>query len=228
MPQPWRANLGLMAHDFEVVNSEVLLEAPIIAVRRDQVRMPGGHIAAREIVEHFGAVAVVAADADGRICLLNQWRQAAGRRLTELPAGLLDIAEEDPLAAAQRELMEEAGLKAHTWHLLTDMFTSPGFAEEAVRIYLARDLERVVKPAADDEEADMTCSWVPVGEAQDMALRGEIGNAIALAGVLLAARVLLSDDTPREVDVPFELRPTRLARRREALYGAGTDLKRIP
>lgn len=216
-----------MAHEFEVVDSEILLEAPIIAVRRDQVRMPGGNVAAREIVEHFGAVAVVAADEQGRICLLSQWRQAAGRRLTELPAGLLDYADEDPLAAAQRELMEEAGLKANTWHLLTDMYTSPGFAEEAVRIYLARDLESVVRPAADDEEADMTSAWVPVREAQQMALRGEIRNAIALAGVSLAAQVLLYDEAPREVTVPFELRPTRLARRREEQLGRGADLKRI-
>lgn len=215
------------SHDFEVVSTEILLEAPIMAVRRDKVRMPGGRIANREIVEHFGAVAVVAADEDGRICLLTQWRQAAGRRLIELPAGLLDFSDEDPLAAAQRELVEEAGLAAARWGVLTDMFTSPGFAEEAVRIYIARDLRTVVKPEADDEEADMTQQWVPIDEAMGRVMRGEVQNAIAISGISLAAQVLLHGATPRSADEPFDMRPTRLARRREEQLGAGADLKRV-
>ncbi|MDO5028983.1 MAG: NUDIX hydrolase [Corynebacterium sp.] len=217
-----------MAHEFDVVDSEIVLEAPIIAVRRDQVRMPGGNISAREIVEHFGAVAIVAADENNRLYLLNQWRQAAGRRLVELPAGILDIADEDPLTAAKRELVEEAGLKADKWQLLTDMYSSPGFAEEAVRIYLATGLEAVDKPEASDEEADMTASWVAVEDAVAMAMRGEISNGIGLAGVLLAAQVLVHGATPREVTEPFEIRPTRLAKRRAEQLGAGADLKQVP
>lgn len=217
-----------MAHEFDVVDSEIVLEAPIIAVRRDQVRMPGGNISAREIVEHFGAVAIVAADENNRLYLLNQWRQSAGRHLVELPAGILDIADEDPLTAAKRELVEEAGLKADKWQLLTDMYSSPGFAEEAVRIYLATGLEAVDKPEAHDEEADMTASWVPVEDAVAMAMRGEISNGIGLAGVLLAAQVLLHGATPREVTEPFEIRPTRLAKRRAEQLGAGADLKQVP
>lgn len=216
-----------MAHQFDVVESEIVLEAPILAVRRDQVRMPGGNISAREIVEHFGAVAVVAADENNRLYLLNQWRQAAGKRLMELPAGLLDVADEDPLEAAKRELVEEAGLEAESWSLLTDMFSSPGFAEEAVRIYLARGLRAVDKPEAYDEEADMTASWIGVEEAVAMALRGEILNGIALSGILLAAEVLLRGATPRSVAEPFDIRPTGLAKRRTEQLGAGADLKRI-
>lgn len=216
-----------MAHQFDVVDSEIVLEAPIIAVRRDQVRMPGGKVSAREIVEHFGAVAVVAADEDNRLYLLNQWRQAAGQRLVELPAGLLDVADEDPLEAAKRELVEEAGLEAESWSLLTDMFSSPGFAEEAVRIYLARGLRAVDKPEAHDEEADMTASWIAVDEAVAMALRGEVLNGIALSGILLAAEVLLRGATPRSVVEPFDIRPTALAKRRTEQLGAGADLKRI-
>lgn len=216
-----------MAHQFDVVDSEIVLEAPILAIRRDQVRMPGGNISAREIVEHFGAVAVVAADANNRLYLLNQWRQAAGKRLVELPAGLLDVAGEDPLEAAKRELVEEAGLEAESWSLLTDMFSSPGFAEEAVRIYLARGLRAVDKPEAHDEEADMTASWIGVEEAVAMALRGEILNGIALSGILLASEVLLRGATPRSVAEPFDIRPTALAKRRTEQLGAGADLKRI-
>ncbi|KAA9226417.1 NUDIX hydrolase [Corynebacterium amycolatum] len=216
-----------MAHQFDVVDSEIVLEAPIIAVRRDQVRMPGGNVSAREIVEHFGAVAIVATDEDNRLYLLNQWRQAAGQRLVELPAGLLDVADEDPLEAAKRELVEEAGLEAGSWSLLTDMFSSPGFAEEAVRIYLAQGLRAVDKPEAHDEEADMTASWIAVDEAVAMALRGEILNGIALSGILLAAEVLLRGATPRSVAEPFEIRPTALAKRRAEQLGTGADLKRI-
>ncbi len=216
-----------MAHEFDVVDSEIVLEAPILAVRRDQVRMPGGNVTAREIVEHFGAVAVVAADENNRLYLLNQWRQAAGKRLVELPAGLLDVADEDPLEAAKRELVEEAGLEAESWSLLTDMFSSPGFAEEAVRIYLARGLHAVDKPEAHDEEADMTASWIGVEDAVAMALRGEILNGIALSGILLAAEVLLRGATPRAVAEPFDIRPTALAKRRTEQLDAGADLKRI-
>lgn len=216
-----------MAHEFDVVDSEIVLEAPILAVRRDQVRMPGGNVSAREIVEHFGAVAVVAADEENRLYLLSQWRQAAGQRLVELPAGLLDVADEDPLEAAKRELVEEAGLEAESWSLLTDMFSSPGFAEEAVRIYLARGLCAVDKPEAHDEEADMTASWVPVDDAVAMALSGEILNGIALSGILLAAEVLLRGATPRADTEPFTIRPTALAKRRTEQLGAGADLKRI-
>ncbi|MDK8811158.1 NUDIX hydrolase [Corynebacterium sp. MSK035] len=216
-----------MAHEFDVVDSEIVLEAPILAVRRDQVRMPGGNVSAREIVEHFGAVAVVAADENNRLYLLNQWRQAAGKRLVELPAGLLDVADEDPLEAAKRELVEEAGLEAESWSLLTDMFSSPGFAEEAVRIYLARGLHAVDKPEAHDEEADMTASWIGVEDAVAMALRGEILNGIALSGILLAAEVLLRGATPRAVAEPFDIRPTALAKRRTEQLDAGADLKRI-
>ena len=84
-----------MSHDFEVVGSELLLDAPIIAVRRDEVVMPGGTTAFREIVEHFGAVAIVAIDDAERIAMVHQYRRSVDRRLWELPAGLLDIKGED-------------------------------------------------------------------------------------------------------------------------------------
>lgn len=215
-------------HDFAVVDSEVLVEAPILALRRDLVRMPGGRIAAREVVEHFGAVAVVALDGQGRVALLRQWRQAAGDRLLELPAGLLDLAGEEPLAAARRELAEEAGLAADRWSLLTDFLTSPGFAEEAVRVLLAEGITEVARPgAADDEEADLQLTRVPLAEAAAMCLDGRIRNGIAVAGILAAARVVEQDLPRRPADAPFGIRPTTLARRRARLLGGG-DLKRVP
>lgn len=123
-----------MAHDFKVLDSQLLVEAPIIALRRDEVVMPGGVSASREVVEHLGAVAVVAVDSDERIAMVYQYRHSVGKRLWELPAGLLDVRGEDELTGAQRELQEEAGLSAQTWSVLTDLVTSPGFCEEAVRV----------------------------------------------------------------------------------------------
>ena len=215
-----------MSHEFTVTESEVLLEAPIIAVRRDQVVMPGGATAAREIVEHFGAVAVVAIDDEGRVALVEQYRHSVGQRLLELPAGLLDIHAEDELDCAKRELQEEAGLAAEEWGVLVDLVTSPGFAEEAVRVFIARGLREVDRPEAEDEEADMRLSWVGIDDAAGKALAGEITNSIAVSGILAAARLLASGASPRSVDKPFRFRPASLANRRSA-QGMVPDMKRI-
>ena len=211
-----------MSHDFRTVSTQLLLDAPIIAVRRDDVVMPGEVVAQREVVEHLGAVAVVALDADNRIAMVEQYRHSVGRRLWELPAGLLDVKGEDELTAAQRELQEEAGLAAGDWSVLTDVVTSPGFCEEAVRVFLARDLRSVDKLDAEgDEEADMDFAWVDLAEAVDRVLSGDITNSIAVAGILAAQRVVVGGDTARSVDAPFTLRPTALAARR-----VGPDMKR--
>lgn len=218
-----------MAHEFEVVGSEILVESPILALRRDQVVMPGGSLASREIVEHFGAVAVVAVDTEGRVATVTQWRQSAGRRLIEVPAGLLDVADEAPLTAAQRELQEESGITAERWSLLVDMFTSPGFAEEAVRVYLAEGLSVGERPVSeDDEESEMALDFIPLDDALAMIMDGRIVNAIAVAGILAAARVIEGKASRRSPDVPFEIRRESLGRRRKAALGAGANLKQVP
>ncbi|OFL16090.1 ADP-ribose pyrophosphatase [Corynebacterium sp. HMSC067D03] len=215
-----------MSHEFTVESSEALIEAPIIAVRRDSVVMPGGKPANREIVEHFGAVAVVALDDDGRVALVEQYRHSVGKRLLELPAGLLDMYEEDELVCAKRELVEEAGLEAEQWGVLVDLVTSPGFAEEAVRVFVAKQLREVERPDAEDEEADMDFRWVPLSEAAQMVLRGEIVNSIAVGGILAACRVAEGKAQSRDVSEPFELRPQSLPKRR-AERGIVPDMKRI-
>ena len=91
-------------HDFETVSSEIAYVGRILALRVDHVRMPGGAVVTREVVEHFGAVAIAAIDDDGNIALVYQYRHPLGRRLWELPAGLLDTAGEDPAETAVREL----------------------------------------------------------------------------------------------------------------------------
>lgn len=213
-------------HVFEVTESELLIDAPILALRRDTVTMPGGSTAHREVVEHFGAVAVVAVDDNGRIAMVEQYRHTVGLRLWELPAGLLDFAGEDALETAKRELVEEAGLVADSWSVLVDLVTSPGFAEEAVRVFLATGLKETKRPEAEEEEADMAFDWVPLEQARASVMTGEIANSIAIAGILSASEVLAGRAEARSTDTPFELRPTHLAERRRS-QGIEPDMKRI-
>lgn len=200
-------NMRVADHDFETVGSETVYRGKILAMRADEVRMPGGAVAVREVVEHYGAVAVVAVDDDLRLAMVYQYRHAVGRRLWELPAGLLDEPGEDAAVAAARELREEAGVVAGDWRVLIDAISSPGFSDEAVRVFLARDLSHVPRPEASDEEADLTVDWIALPEAVDRVLAGEIVNAIGAAGVLAAHAVLVDGKPTRPVDTPWPDRP---------------------
>lgn len=213
-------------HDFTVTDSELLIESPILAVRKDTLIMPGGNTATREIVEHFGAVAIVAFDGEN-IAMVRQYRHCVQDRLWELPAGLLDIADEEALIGAQRELVEEAGIEAGNWSVLSDLITSPGFCDEAVRVYLAQNLTQVERPGADgDEEADMTMEWFPLEQARDMIFSGEITNSIAISGILCADAVIAGRVAARDTDATFRYRPTALAERRQAA-GIVPDMKKL-
>ena len=203
-------------HVFETASSETLYTGKIFALRRDQVRMPGGKVVTREVVEHFGAVAVVAMDGDGNIPMVYQYRHPLGHRLWELPAGLLDVDGEAPHLTAARELEEEAGLQAGTWRVLVDLDSTPGFSDESVRVYLATDLREVGRSEAHDEEADMTLQWYPLAEAARKVLSGEIVNAIAVAGILAAHAVTNGFAQPRPVDSPWRDKPTAFVARRAA------------
>ena len=200
-------------HDFETVSSETVYVGKIFALRADEVRMPGGNVARREVVEHYGAVAVLAMDDHGKIALVYQYRHPFGRRLWELPAGLLDLGGEPPHLTAARELEEEAGLAADDWRVLVDLNSAPGFSDESVRIYLATGLTDVGRPQAHDEEADLIVKWFPLAEAVRMVLSGEIVNSLA-AGGILAAHAVTDVATLRPVDAPWTDRPTAFGRRR--------------
>lgn len=203
-------------HVFETASSETLYTGKIFALRRDQVRMPGDTTAVREVVEHYGAVAVVAMDDDGNVPLVYQYRHPLGRRLWELPAGLLDVNGEPPHHTAARELQEEAGLRADTWQVLVDLDSTPGFSDESVRIYLATGLTEVTRPEAHHEEADMTMRWYPLADAVHNVLSGDIVNAIAVAGLLAAHAVLGGVAQPRPVDSPWVDKPTAFMARKAA------------
>jgi 8-oxo-dGTP pyrophosphatase MutT (NUDIX family) len=165
----------------------------------------------REILHHPGAVTVLALDHEDRVLMIRQYRHPTGMELWELPAGLLDIAGEPPLLAAQRELAEEGDLRAERWDLLIDWFNSPGGSDETVRLFLARD----VHPVADherhertDEELGMPTRWVPLEEARDAVLAGRVHNPGSVIGILAAC---LSRDlgwsTLRPPDSPWPEHP---------------------
>lgn len=202
-------------HAFETVSSRLLYSGKILALRADEVRMPHDRIATREVVEHFGAVAIVALDDHDNVPMVYQYRHSVGRRLWELPAGLLDADGEEPHRTAARELREEAGLDAGTWRVLVDLDSSPGFSDEAVRVFLATGLTEVGRPAAHDEEADLVLEWFPLAEAVARVLAGEIVNATAVAGILAAHTVRQQDGTPRPLDAAWRDRPTAFGARRQ-------------
>jgi 8-oxo-dGDP phosphatase len=127
---------------WQVGSSDVLLANWLLTVRSDSVRMSDEHYAKRMVVTHPGAVAVLALDDRDQVLMIKQYRHPVGRELWELPAGLRDVDGEPALATAQRELLEETGWRAGDWHTLVDYYTSPGFTDERIRVYLARDLTR--------------------------------------------------------------------------------------
>jgi ADP-ribose pyrophosphatase len=171
-----------------VVSSDVVFAGKVWDVKRETLQY-SGHELVREFVDHPGAVAVLAVDDAERVLLIRQYRHPVGMRLLELPAGLLDHEGESPLAAAQRELAEEADLQASEWALLTEFFTTPGSNTEAVRVYLARGLSATPVFERSGEEADLELSWVNLDDAVDAVLERRMGNSIACLS-LLAAQAL--------------------------------------
>jgi ADP-ribose pyrophosphatase len=179
------------------------------------VRLPTGEQVVRDIVEHPSAVAVMAMDEDGRILVVHQYRHAAAATLWELPAGLLDVAGEDPMAAAVRELWEETHHVADEWDVLVDFLSSPGFCDEAVRVYLARGV-RVADGAAHErhgEERDMPVAWVSLDEVVSQVLAGRVHNPTLVVGSLAAVAARASDwASLRDAHAEWEFGPRSLRR----------------
>lgn len=207
----------MTSHEFAVAASETIYDGAILALRVDDVEMPGGRTAKREVVEHHGAVAVVAVDDAGRVAMIRQYRHPVGRRLLELPAGLLDGGPgESALGAAQRELAEEVDLAADDWAVLADLVLSPGFCDEALRVYLARGLTRLPEAQRHDEEADLVVEWIDLTSAAELIGAGEIVNATAVAGVLAAAAAIQYPTLLRPNDSPWIDQPTAFVARQSS------------
>ena len=168
------------------VRSTRAFSGRLIGVRVDEVERPDGRHATREIVEHPGAVAILAWDG-ARLAMVRQWRHAAGDVLLEIPAGTTEEGEE-PLATARRELGEEMGVAADTWVGGPSFYTAPGFCTERLTLFLASDLSEVHAPAPDDEQIER--AWLPLRDAVNAVEDGRIADAKSIVGVLwLAARL---------------------------------------
>lgn len=182
--------LSDVTETWPVPATDVVAKSNIVTVRRDTVTMPDGQHVERDVVEHPGAVAVLAVDDEDMVLLIRQYRHPVGRLLWEIPAGLRDVPGEPLVETAQRELLEEAGYLAADWHVLADIFSSPGFSNERLRVFLARKLTRVPDAerdyVPDHEEAHLKIEWAPLDVVVARFLAGELHNGVTAVGVLAA------------------------------------------
>ena len=167
----------------EKLSSRSVFEGRVVSVRVDEVRLPGGGSAVREVVDHRPAVVIVPLDECDRVIMVRQYRYAVGETLLEAPAGIVEEGEE-PCETAQRELQEEVGLIAGDLRKLGEFWATPGFCNEMMHAYVARDLRHSVLDADDDE--NITVVAVPMAEAVDMIASGKIRDAKTIAALLLA------------------------------------------
>jgi ADP-ribose pyrophosphatase len=166
------------------VSSRRVFTGRLLSLRVDEVELDSGRHATREVVEHPGAVAILAWDGE-RLAAVRQWRQAAAAELLELPAGTLEPGE-SPLVTAQRELAEECGLTATRWEEGPSFYTAPGFSTELLTLFLATDLQAVDAQPPDDEALER--SWLTLADALAAIDDGRIRDAKSLVGILWLAR----------------------------------------
>ena len=207
-----------VAEAWPVERSELVWDSGrVIAVRTDLVVSPSGERLHRDLVVHPGAVGILCLDPDDRVLVVDQYRHPVRHRLLEPPAGLLDVADEDPATAAARELFEEGAVRARSWHVLVEADTSPGMSSEGLRIYLARDLTDVAsadRHVPEGEEAHMAVTWIPLDDLARSVLAGRLHNPTMVMGVLAvwAARARGWTDL-RPADSPWPFREHLLAER---------------
>lgn len=180
----------LAPESWPVTESAELARGAMVRLRKDMVCMPDGEVVGRDVLEHPGAVAVLALDSDEQVLMIRQYRHPVGRLLWEIPAGLRDVAGEALRATAERELLEESGYRAAEWSVLTDSYSSPGISTERIRIFLARGLALVPESersyVPEHEEAHLQVAWVPLNEAVARILAGDLHNGVTALGILAA------------------------------------------
>jgi ADP-ribose pyrophosphatase len=164
-----------------------VFQGRVVDLRIEEVELPNGVTVALEVVRHSGAAALVPVANDGCVILVRQFRHAAGGFILEIPAGTLE-AGEDPSQCAARELGEETGLVAGELLPLGSILTAPGFCDERVHLFLARDLSPAVQQLDFDEV--LSVERVPIERALEMITAGEIQDAKTIAGLHLALRHL--------------------------------------
>jgi ADP-ribose pyrophosphatase len=174
----------------EILSSKQVYDGKVFNVTSDKVQEPSGVIARRNIIHHSGSVVILAIDEsspDLRVLLEHQYRYAARDYLWELPAGRIDPGEK-PLAGAKRELQEETGYRARQWKRALFFYSSPGFLDETMTIYLARDL--TLGQAQPEEDECIECQLVPLSQVVELILSGKIRDGKTIAGVLWLAESL--------------------------------------
>jgi 8-oxo-dGTP pyrophosphatase MutT (NUDIX family) len=193
--------------DRHVVQSTPRFQGRVWDIRTDLVDLGDGQQVERDLVVHPGAVAIIAVDDDLQVLLVQQYRHPVSALLWEPPAGLLDVAGEEPLAAAQRELFEEAGYRASRWSVLLDVFMSPGGSSEAVRLFLAQGLTPVAEAErflGEAEERTMAARWVSLERARAGLFSGDLHSPLCVMGILAVTRVLIDGDaSTRPLDSPW-------------------------
>lgn len=171
----------------KTLSSEKIFDGRILHVRRDTVLLPNGHESTREVVDHPGGVCVLALDGQQRVLVVSQYRYPYEQMLTELPAGKLEYGE-DPAQAAVRELREETGAVAGQFESLGELYPSPGYCGEIIRMYLARDLS--FGDTDPDEDEFLNLERVPFEQMVERVLSGELKDAKTIAAVLKAKLLL--------------------------------------
>ena len=171
----------------ERVDATRVFDGIILHIDHMTYRLPNGHLAMRECARHIGASAVVPVDDHGNVWLVKQFRACIDKVLLEIPAGKLDYRGEDRLEAAKRELQEETGLTARSWVHLTDIFTTPGFSDELISLYLARNLEAGRSHPDDDEFLNLV--KMPLADVVTAIAGGEITDAKTICAVMLAEKL---------------------------------------
>lgn len=156
----------------KTISTSYLYRGRIISVRQDTVMTHEGETAYREVVEHPGAVAILAIDDQNRVIMVRQHRQPAEAVMLEIPAGKLELYE-DPLTCAKREFQEEAAMDADTWDEILAFYPSPGFCDEKIYIFKAEGLQTVISPGTDPDE-NLAVEKIKLEEAMEMIERGKI------------------------------------------------------
>ncbi len=170
-----------------ITHTQHIYQGRVVNLNVHDVRLPDGKTGKRELIQHPGAVAIVALDADDHVLLIRQFRLGAGQVMIELPAGTLEPGEQDDLtAAATRELQEETGYRARQMVRIGGWFVAPGYSTEYIHLFLGQGLEAA--PATGDEDEFIEQFRVPFEQALAMIDRGEIFNTTAICGLIKAAR----------------------------------------
>lgn len=178
----------------EVLREEVIYRGNITQYEVWDVELADGQTATREIVKHDDASAVMALDEDGRMIFVRQYRVAIGQNTLEIPAGLIDDADASPLEAAKRELEEETGIGAKEWEKVCGFYHSPGFCDEYLHIFLAKELHQVENPRAMDADENLEVLALSYEEALDYYLQGEICDSKSVYALLYWQKLLQSSE----------------------------------